>query len=257
MEKYQCPHCKSIFIRGKGGDGPMTTHMCACCGHCMDDYKNDQKIYLINDNNIKNNLQSGAYTWSDDKRRFPYTSSYEHDFLQFLDKELCLSSDNILPSINTCPQNIIQLWGGGEYLIIKTPSGIKYSNQTGGMWCDHPIAEGVLLPLNTELGDDLEKHINFHYADFKPANYPTIDPEKLKADYDEILNDMERIIQETFTLNHTGYHVTVDRDIEGHQEAWIHLNFKKDPDIHNAWMTVFEDLKIDEFKAILTYENSD
>lgn len=38
-------------------------------------------------------------------------------------------------------------------LIICLPTGIKYTAQTGGIGCDHPEAEGILLSLSPVLED--------------------------------------------------------------------------------------------------------
>ena len=46
---------------------------------------------------------------------------------------------------------IIELWGGvGFGVIISFPSGVRYSNQTGGTACLHPLLEGVYVPLSND-----------------------------------------------------------------------------------------------------------
>jgi hypothetical protein len=45
---------------------------------------------------------------------------------------------------------VVELWGMAEGmcgLIVPCPSGIVYSNQTGGRFCRHPHLEGVYLPV--------------------------------------------------------------------------------------------------------------
>jgi hypothetical protein len=37
-------------------------------------------------------------------------------------------------------------------LIIKAPTGVRYSNQSGGLACEHPEIEGFLVPLRTRAG---------------------------------------------------------------------------------------------------------
>src|SRR6478735_2795556 len=45
----------------------------------------------------------------------------------------------------------IELWESvGLGLIVEMPSGVLYSNQTGGFSCLHPSAEGVFLPLGND-----------------------------------------------------------------------------------------------------------
>lgn len=51
------------------------------------------KIYLLDDPEMQKKMQAGrriagVYTWSDGKSKFQYLSSYELDFLQYLDLEL-------------------------------------------------------------------------------------------------------------------------------------------------------------------------
>jgi hypothetical protein len=45
----------------------------------------------------------------------------------------------------------IELWESvGLGLIVEIPSGVLYSNQTGGFSCLHPSAEGVFLPIRND-----------------------------------------------------------------------------------------------------------
>ena len=45
----------------------------------------------------------------------------------------------------------IELWESvGLGLIVEMPSGVLYSNQTGGFSCLHPAIEGVFLPLRND-----------------------------------------------------------------------------------------------------------
>ena len=171
---------------------------------------------------------------------------------------MCINCGHeMLPVDDTFAKNIIHLWNdGGEYLIIKCPSGVKYSNQTGGLWCNHQVAEGVLLPLHQGLADELGAHVNFNVADYDPAFIKHTKPEILAEMVTKELDEIEKIIQDILKPNYTGYNVTIDRDNPENQEAWFHLTFKRIPD-QKPSMAVFEDFLSDEFKAILTYENSD
>jgi hypothetical protein len=50
----------------------------------------------------------------------------------------------------------IRLWdGAGLGVIISSPTGVLYSNQTGGFSCLHPELEGAYIPLNTDAGEKL------------------------------------------------------------------------------------------------------
>lgn len=65
------------------------------------------KVYLLDDPEMQKKMQAGrkiagVYTWSDKKAQFSYLSSYELDFLKFLDNDLHWpSSDLISPSPHT------------------------------------------------------------------------------------------------------------------------------------------------------------
>ena len=59
-------------------------------------------------------------------------------------------------------QPLIKLWDSvGLGLVIIYPSGVRYTNQTGGTSCWHPQEEGVFVPLRDEMVDQedlLYKH---------------------------------------------------------------------------------------------------
>lgn len=65
------------------------------------------KVHLLDDPEIQKKMQAGrriagVYTWSDGKSKFQYLSSYEADFLRYLDVQLHWpASDIIAPSPHT------------------------------------------------------------------------------------------------------------------------------------------------------------
>lgn len=65
------------------------------------------KVYLLDDPEMQKKMQAGrriagTYQWSDGKSKFSYLSSYEADFLRYLDQELNWpASDLISPSPHT------------------------------------------------------------------------------------------------------------------------------------------------------------
>lgn len=65
------------------------------------------KIYLLDDPEMQKKMQqgrriAGIYNWSDNKSHFSYLSSYEKDFLRYLDEELHWpASDIMAPSPHT------------------------------------------------------------------------------------------------------------------------------------------------------------
>lgn len=70
-------------------------------------FKKWGKIYLLDDPEFQKKMQAGRkiagiYNWSDGKTKFPYLSSYERDFLRYLDQELHWpASDIMAPSPHT------------------------------------------------------------------------------------------------------------------------------------------------------------
>lgn len=44
-----------------------------------------------------------------------------------------------MPSVDLCTSDAL-------YLIVKSPTGVHYTNQTGGVLCNHPSVEGFLIP---------------------------------------------------------------------------------------------------------------
>lgn len=260
LKKYKCGYCNSTFDRtGINYIGFVCN--CPYCGNEMNPVEPDEeKIRIFSDINMKENWKVGEYEWSDGKL-FHYTSQYEHNFLKFLDQELHVASSDIrmIPKSSAYEKNIIQLWNSGdEYLIIKKASGIRYSNQTGGVMCNHPVIEGVLMPIPCGITDDLEEHINFYADDYNPKREwnKDRDPEEIKANLEKIYDSIENIIKKTLSVKLTGYDVTLDRTQSSNQEAWLHLKFKRVENI-DPMLCTMEDFKLDEFEAVLTYPNSD
>ena len=80
-----------------------------CSAECKNKYREDfrkkmiakyGKEHLLNSEEqqrkmLANRKISGTYIWSDGKSQFPYTGSYEKDFLQFLDKFMDLNPNDI------------------------------------------------------------------------------------------------------------------------------------------------------------------
>jgi len=49
------------------------------------------------------------------------------------------------------PSPIVHLYqSAGIGLIVPAPTGIRYSNQTAGTYCEHPVVEGFYVPLRNE-----------------------------------------------------------------------------------------------------------
>lgn len=83
---------------------------------CKEKYKEERdkrmmgkygKLYLLDDPEMQKKMQqgrriAGVYVWSDGKTKFNYLSSYEKDFLMYLDEKLHWpATDIIMPSPHT------------------------------------------------------------------------------------------------------------------------------------------------------------
>jgi hypothetical protein len=156
-------------------------------------------------------------------------------------------------------KRIIQLWSShNSHIIIKIPSGIYYSNQTGGICCHHPEIEGVLIPLPSDI--EFDAILSDFPDDWSNAWWYGEPENERKIKINKHYDIIESRIREIFTVANTGYEVIINRD-DPQEEAWVSLIFKrKEVDPYNYTkprIAVFEDLKITEFQAILTYPNSD
>ena len=95
-----------------------TMKYCRFCNNpqCKQKYKEERdqrmikkygKVYLLDDPEMQKKMQAGRriagiYLWSDGKTKFQYLSSYEQDFLKYLDLELHWpASDLMSPSPHT------------------------------------------------------------------------------------------------------------------------------------------------------------
>ena len=137
---------------------------------------------------------------------------------------------------------VIELWNSsGLGLIILYPSGVYYSNQTGGYACLHPSVEGVYVPLENEVIDQ-EKMLHDYFVGPKwlGACMRAIDEETANK-IDEILALADE--SKLFKVDHS-------RFSDSH-EAWIYVDVLESAD---------ETSTLKGFgicKGILTWNNSD
>jgi len=126
-------------------------------------------------------------------------------------------------------------------IIVAHPSGVVYTNQTGGYATFHPSMEGVFVPLSRagELQAALDEHF-FEGPKWEGHCYSGIDAET--ADFiDQLLSTVPPLRG-----------VTVNRDrLKESMEAWIHLTIARPADDESA----FSDFA--GTAAVLTWENSD
>lgn len=109
----------------------------------------------------------------------------------------------------------------GLGLIIEYPSGVIYSNQTGGTSCSAPCVEGVFVPLRNDYAVPSREFLSPEHALIAYFEGPKwrgtgatqgIDPEDVEF--------IERLLSE-HRLSHC---ITLDRTrLRDSHEAWIHV----------------------------------
>ncbi|WP_338287599.1 DUF6210 family protein [Luteolibacter sp. LG18] len=122
----------------------------------------------------------------------------------------------------------------GLGLIVQWPSGVRYTNQTGGFACDHPEMEGVFAPLFDGIGHPALHAITQHFrGDWHPLEIKDADI------LDRILarHDLDFIRTHRALLTES-------------REAWIHVTLSgKESQLFSGFGTASS--------AILTWPNSD
>lgn len=123
----------------------------------------------------------------------------------------------------------IELWNySGVGLIILYPSGVTYSNQTAGIMCAHPTAEGVYMPLSND-----QRLAN----QFMTVGQP----------FDK--DDIAYLIDYLASSDDTSFLTIDDTRLGESHEAWLYVNIGKP-----RWPVL---IGFEGYKGILTWENSD
>lgn len=127
-----------------------------------------------------------------------------------------------------------------QYLIYLTNSGVIYETQANGFACDHPSAEGVLIPLKGFLSH--EPKLYKYCCNIGADKWDLIDTEFVNSSF-----------RHDFC-----YEIRVDRESEQEtMEAWVPVVLKKvAPQFGYTPFSPLENFP-DEFKAIFIWENCD
>lgn len=127
------------------------------------------------------------------------------------------------------------------YLIYLCESGVEYSAQTAGFSCNHPAAEGVLIPLFNEHYSLLDLTGFCCMSDNNPeltSSHHAINTAISNADFERVF----------------GYKMTVDElSLHPIEEAWIPVTLEK---VGDGFLDCFENMP-DKFQGILVYQNCD
>ena len=93
-------------------------------------------------------------------------------------------------------------WFGGIGVIISTPSGVVYTNQTHGFACEHPSEEGVFFPLpevtaevRSPIVGRLEEHFRGGWHHLLESDADFIDAELRSLGFDFVQVDRARITE--------------------------------------------------------------
>ncbi|NQZ06979.1 MAG: hypothetical protein HRT35_07440 [Algicola sp.] len=126
----------------------------------------------------------------------------------------------------------------GVVMIVKSPSGVLYGNQTGGCACFQDEQEGILLPFNNDESlDKPELDLSFKLSRLL---------ENVFALTDNDADNIDEILNSHFETRCA----TVDRSkLSSSKEAWIHVIVKESEE---SCMVGFGDCE-----GVLTWPNSD
>lgn len=143
------------------------------------------------------------------------------------------------------PGPTIRLWNdAGLGVIVAFPSGVVYSNQTGGFSCLHPELEGIHLPLGAQPGEEL-------FAYFAGSKHRG-------AGATSGLDDEDAAFIEGVLARHdlSGF-VSLDRGrLRESHEAWVWAFVTRD-DGDGRGPALFHGLGPYPRAAILTWNNTD
>lgn len=114
---------------------------------------------------------------------------------------------------------IVELWDyEGCGIVVEAPTGVFYTNQTGGNICNHPKAEGFFFPLNDRLSQSWGR-LHDNLCGFSWNGEPVIGPLATSILEDEILPAFVKVDD--------------SRLLEG-EEAWVPVIFD---DGRTGWFT--------------------
>ncbi len=107
------------------------------------------------------------------------------------------------PKLSSIDKPLVDLGALGPAtlgLIILYPSGVVYTNQTGGLLCTHPSAEGVFMPIgtpdqartlarffagaSTTIGDAQRRHVDRTLDDNAETRILRVDPAEMDRSHE-------------------------------------------------------------------------
>jgi hypothetical protein len=140
----------------------------------------------------------------------------------------------------------------GTGLIIKWPTGIFYSNQSGGTFCMAPEEEGFFVPI----GNDADENNIFMSKEDELCDYFTGSDMPLEGAIhgisDKNADDIDNILSSPVFLDR----IKVDREkLKESHEAWVHVLIYKNNT--NEILSLFQGFDSFPLKGVLVWSNSD
>ena len=137
---------------------------------------------------------------------------------------------------------VVDLWDSPFHtflLIVKHPTGVLYSNQTGGSACDHPQVEGFVLPLDGgRVAGVVIEELGGLWRDIYDCTYPY-------EDLVEATNPLLDKLCRGMKLDLSGKNSM--------QEAWLHVLFPLPQPLRSKG----EGSILETVAGVLTWTNSD
>ncbi len=147
----------------------------------------------------------------------------------------------------------IEIWDSvGLGIIVRYPSGVLVSNQTGGTSCLHPNVEGIYLPFHNDY-DENDKTFSSPEIDFDGCFTDSkYDGSGACSGIDE--EDVKRLeaILKKYSMD-SFIRINMNKMKESH-EAWIHIFIESDE--KNPY-SLFKGFDPYPRQGILTWSNSD
>ena len=145
--------------------------------------------------------------------------------------------------------------GVGTGLIIEYPSGVVYSNQTGGTACLHPEQEGVYVPLRNDASYAERKLLS---PEMKLLEYFEGSKHKGSGATEGLDAEDADFIDGVLRSWRLGEFLEVDRDrLRECHEAWVYVRIKRDETVDDEFLSLASGFGPYPKRGVLTWTNSD
>jgi hypothetical protein len=141
----------------------------------------------------------------------------------------------------------------GLGLILEFPSGVIYSNQTGGTSCLHPELEGVFIPLRNDCVQESREFLSPEHVLFAYFGGPKWRGTGATKGIDSEDADFIDQLLAKYRLAHC---ITTDRSrLRDSQEAWVWVQVTSDEDVPE--LGAFVGFAPYPRSGVLTWQNTD